>query len=207
MNIVKMKTIIECGANNGSSTYELLEMFNREAIVYTIEPTYELVSGHLYPKFRDNQNVRICQWAIDIENGFKTFNVASKMEGAADWGCSSLHEFSDNIHEKWPNRPDFEVTHSYVVPTMTLYDFCELYKIKEIDYLWIDTQGNDFNVLLSLGNKIDIVKEGRCEVAENVELYKNTNNKRTDVENWLKSKNFNVQLNYGLYESDLIFKK
>jgi FkbM family methyltransferase len=180
-------------------------MFNRSAIVYAIEPTYELVSKHLYPKFQYNERVKICQWAIDVQNGFKKFNVASKMEGAADWGCSSLYEFSDDIHEKWPGRPDFEVTHSYTVPTMTLYDFCELYKIKEIDYLWIDTQGNDFNVLLSLGDKIDIVKEGRCEVAENVELYKNTNNKRSDVEDWLKSKNFNVQLNYGLYESDLIF--
>lgn len=202
-----MKTIIECGANNGSSTHELLTKFNGDVVVYAIEPTYELVSNHLYPKFKNNERVRICQWAIDVDNGFKKFNVASKMEGAADWGCSSLHEFSDNIHEKWPNRPDFETTHSYFVPTMTLYDFCTLYKIDEIDYLWIDTQGNDFNVLLSLGDKINIVKEGKCEVSETVELYKNTNNKRVDVENWLTQNGFEVQVNYGLYESDLLFKR
>lgn len=202
-----VKTIIECGANNGSSTDELLKMFGGNVVIYAIEPTYELVGKFLYPKYFKDSRVKIFQCAIDIENSFKKFNVASKMVGAADWGCSSLYEFNEDIHEKWPNRPDFETTHSYLVPTMTLWNFCELYNIKEIDYLWIDTQGNDFNVLLSLGDKINTVKEGRCEVSENVELYKNSNNKRIDVQNWLKSKNFEIQLNYGHYESDLIFTK
>lgn len=202
-----MKTIIECGANNGSSTEHLLKMFDGDVMVYIIEPTHELVSKHLYPKFGQNPNVRICQFAVDVENTFKEFKVASLDKGAADWGCSSLHDFSDDIHEKWPNRPDFEFTHKYVVPTMTLYDFCRIYNITEIDYLWIDTQGNDFNVLLSLGDKINIVKSGKCEVAENVELYKNTNNKSEDVLKWLDEKGFETNIDRGYYESDINFTK
>lgn len=203
-----MKTIIECGANNGSTTYQLLEKFkNDDVILYAIEPTHELVSTQLYYKFGNNPKVRICQFAIDIENTFKKFNVASKMEGAADWGCSSLHEFADNIHEMWPGRPDFEKTHEYYVPTITLHDFCNLFRIETIDYLWIDTQGNDYNVLLSLGDKIDNVIEGKCEVSDKVELYKNTNNKKEIVKNWLESKGFDVTIQSYHYEADLDFKR
>lgn len=203
-----MKTIIECGANNGSTTYQLLDMFKGEEVtLYAIEPTHELVSSQLYYKFGNNPNVRICQFAIDIENSFKKFNVASKMEGAADWGCSSLHEFSDNINETWPGRPDFVKTHEYFVPTITLYDFCNLFKIETIDYLWIDTQGNDFNVLLSLGDKINNVIAGKCEVSDNVELYKNVNNKKEPVKLWLESKGFEVLIQSYHYEADLDFKR
>ena len=101
-------------------------------------------------------------FAVDIKNSFQTFNIA----GQWDWGCSSLYEFSDDIESKWPNRPDFKKTHSYTVPTITLYDFCNLYGIDKIDFLHIDAQGSDYNVLLSLKDKISIVKEGTIEVAE-----------------------------------------
>jgi FkbM family methyltransferase len=199
-----MKTIIECGANNGSTTYQLLDMFGDEnVIVYAIEPTHELVSSQLYSKFGNDPRVRICQFAIDVQNTFKKFNVAC----AADWGCSSLHEFTDNIHELWQGRPDFEKTHEYYVPTITLYDFCNLFKIETIDYLWIDTQGNDFNVLLSLGDKIKDVKKGRCEVADNVELYKNTNNKKDVVKSWLESKGFSTNISSTYFEADIDFVK
>ena len=127
------------------------------------------------------------------------------MEGAADWGCSSLYEFSDNISELWPGRPDFAKTHEYYVPTITLYDFCKLFKIENIDFLWIDTQGNDFNVLLSLGDKINCVKQGKCEVADKVELYKNTNNLKESVKLWLESKGFDVSVDSYHYEADLNF--
>lgn len=203
-----MKTVIECGANRGTDTDKLLEMFpGQDTTVYAIEPTYELVSTHLYPKFKDDPRVKICQWAVDIENTFKTFNVASVMKGAADWGCSSLHEFTDNIHELWPDRPDFQVTHKYTVPTMTLWDFCNLYRITSIDYLWIDTQGNDYNVLQSLKEKISIVKEGRCEVANLVELYKNTGNTRNNVEEFLVNNGFEIETIGSSYEADIKFKR
>lgn len=203
-----MKTIIECGANKGNDTFNLVNTYpGEETILYAIEPTYELVYNYLYPKFKNDPRVRICQWAIDIENTFRTFNVASKMEGAADWGCSSLHEFTDNIHELWPDRPDFEVTHRYTVPTMTLWDFCNLYGITSIDYLWIDTQGNDFNVLKSLKEKISIVKEGRCEVANTVELYKNTGNTKSNVETFLTSNGFEIETVGSSYEADIFFKR
>lgn len=183
-----MKTIIECGANLGFDTQKLYESYP-DAKIFAFEPTIELFTEVLYPKFKNNPNIQLYPFAIDSKNGFTKFNVA----GQSDWGCSSIHEFSDDIGEKWPDRPDFKVTHSYLVPTITLFDFCKSYGIKEIDYLWIDTQGNDFNVLQSLGEKIKDVKAGKCEVALEVELYKNTQNKLDIVKPWLENQGFKVE--------------
>lgn len=197
-----MQAVIECGANNGTSTEKLLSEFNDCSII-AIEPTRELLYNNLYPKFDSNERVKILPFAVDVCNGFKKFNVA----GQADWGCSSLHSFTDNIHEKWPGRPDFNVTHTYTVPTIRLEDICRMYDIKKIKYLWIDTQGNDFNCLLSLGNYIEIVDAGRVEVADSLELYKDTNNTLNNVKEWLEMRGFSVTVGGKGYEVDLYFNK
>lgn len=180
-----MKIKIEVGANKGTETKELA---SDGSIVYAFEPTYELLIEYLWPLSYENKNIRILPFAVDSENSFKKFNIA----GHWDWGCSSLYEFSDNLNETWPGRVDFSSTHSYIVPTITLYDFCELYKIETIDFLHIDAQGNDFNVLKSLKDKISIVNEGVIEASKNVELYKNTNNKVHSIKEYLKLNGFEI---------------
>jgi FkbM family methyltransferase len=180
-----MKIKIEVGANKGTETKE---MAKDGSIVYAFEPTYELLIEYLWPLSYENKNIRILPFAVDCENSFKQFNVA----GHWDWGCSSLYEFSDNLNETWPGRVDFSTTHSYTVPTITLYDFCELYKIETIDFLHIDAQGNDFNVLKSLKDKISFVNEGVIEASNAVELYKNTSNKAEDIREYLKSNGFEI---------------
>lgn len=182
------KIVIEIGANNGKDTENLLNIFPN-AVIYAFEPTHELLTKNLWPKFKNNERVKIIPFAVDIESTFKTFNIA----GQSDWGCSSLHKFSDDIEKNWPNRPDFKITHTYTVPTITMYDFCSVYKIDSVDYLWIDTQGNDLNCLRSFGSKIDIVKHGRCEAAGRTELYQNTGNTYENCKNWLLKNNFDVE--------------
>lgn len=198
------KVVVEIGANNGNDTQRLADRFPN-ATIYAFEPTQELLINHLWPRFKQNDRVKILPLAIDTVPGFKTFNIA----GQADWGCSSLHEFTDNIHDLWPGRPDFKVTHKYSVPAITMYDFCSIFGIDSIDYIWIDTQGNDLNCLKSFKDKIDIVKEGRCEVANKVELYKNIDNTYKSCHSWLKEKGFKVTPAYDYVspspEEDLNF--
>lgn len=173
------KTKIEVGANNGRDT----EMLASDgSTVYAFEPTHELLI-QLWERFKENDNVKILPFAIDTRNDFATFKIA----GQSDWGCSSLHDFSGD----W-ERFDFNVTHKYQVPTITLFDFCNLYNITKIDYLWIDAQGNDFNCLLSLKDKINFVEAGQCEVALTLELYANTNNHIKYVKPWLENHGFTV---------------
>jgi hypothetical protein len=142
-------------------------------------------------------NIRVIPFAVDTETRFKQFNIA----GNSDWGCSSLHEFTDDIHQQWPNRPDFTTTHSYVVPTISLYDFCELYSINRIDHLHIDAQGNDFNVLKSLGDKISIVQDGVVEAANKVSLYKNVDNSVDVIESFLIENGFEI---YNITSNDVM---
>jgi FkbM family methyltransferase len=180
------KIIFDIGANDGKETLE--RAADKNNIVYAFEPTWELLTQYLWPMVYTNENLIIIPFAVDIENGFKKFNIS----GNGDWGCSSLHEFSDNINLLWPGRSDFKTTHSYKVPTITMFDFCDLYNITNIDFIEIDTQGNDFNVLKSFGNKISIIQEGVVEASNNVDLYKNVNNRIEDIREFLKNNGFQI---------------
>ena len=176
------KIKFDIGANQGTDTIKLAE---DGSIVYAFEPTRFLIVEYLWPKTKENPNIIIIPMAVDVENGIKNFNVS----GIWDWGCSSLHRYNGNAGEQWGEF--FQVTESYQVPTITLHDFCELYKINKIDYLYIDTQGNDLNVLKSLGDKIVNVVEGKCEASNNNALYE-VDYSLKSVLNFLYSKNFEV---------------
>lgn len=180
------KIIFDIGANDGKEVFERAQDPN--TITYAFEPTRELLTHYLWPSADRYPNVIIVPFAIDTTNTFKLFNVA----GQGDWGCSSLYEFTDDILTKWPGRSDFSKTHSYTVPTVTLFDFCELYGITSIDYLEIDAQGSDFNVLKSLKDKIKIVKSGMIEGSNNVDLYKGVDNRVEHIREYLMDNGFNI---------------
>jgi len=197
-----MKTIVEVGANYGHDTARFVQDKNNN--VWAFEPTPELVE-HLNDKFKNDSNFNLIDKAVDIEEGEKIFNIA----GGGDWGCSSLYEFAPDIHEKWEGRPDFNTTHKVTVQTIRLDSFIDENNIDSIDYLWVDAQGNDFRVLKSLGEKISIVKEGKCEGAYTVDLYVNTENNVSDICEWLTSKGFECKIvpdNVGK-EADVHFRR
>lgn len=177
-----MKTVIEVGANWGNDTKR---MANNNTVLYAFEPTPQLVE-HLVQMFESNPNVHIIDAAVDEEEGTAKFNIA----GTRDWGCSSLHDFTDDIHDQWLDRPDFHVTETCTVNKVRLDNFINDNRIEKVDYLWIDAQGNDFRVLKSLGDKIDIVDSGKCEGALTVALYKNIENHVDDICSWLTEKGF-----------------
>jgi hypothetical protein len=66
--------------------------------------------------------------------------------------------------------------------------------ITEIDYLHIDTQGNDFRVLQSLGDKISCVKEGAAEASQNAKYYAVEDNTVDIVSSWLIDKGFYLKV-------------
>jgi FkbM family methyltransferase len=203
-----MKTIIEVGANSGTDTKKWIKDSSNR--VFAIEPTPQLCSI-LWNKFSTYENFHLIQAAIDLDNGWRKFNVA----GHGDWGCSSLYDFNTDLETTWPGRTDFKVTEKINVLCFRLDTILKISNINEIDYLWIDAQGNDFRVLQSLGDNIHNVKEGKCEVAYSVELYKDTSNRIDVVKPWLESKGFSVEVNLDRVnrydkqhkECDLIFKK
>jgi FkbM family methyltransferase len=199
-----MRTVVEVGANFGNDTEHLSGGNSGNVRVYAIEPTPELVT-HLEDRFAMNDNVTVHPVAIDLEEGKAQFNIA----GTRDWGCSSLYEFTEDIHEKWEDRPDFAFTDHVIIDKVRLDTFMADNSIEWIDYLWIDAQGNDFRVLKSLGDRIEHVSEGKCEGAYTVDLYSNTDNHVDDIKAWLEERGFACTIvpdNVGK-EADVHFKK
>lgn len=95
------------------------------------------------------------------------------------------------------------------VPCATLKTVIEKLKIDFVQFLKIDTQGHDFEVIKSLGDKFNIVKFIKCEVqVTDFEVYKNQS-KKEDVVNFLKEKGFeliNISKETFDQEEDLIFE-
>jgi len=195
------KIVFEVGANKGIDTARFLE---EGSIVYAFEPTPELIL-ELKNKFKVHLGYMPVPLAVDLENRWTTFNIA----GSSDWGCSSIHEFNPNIHQEWGGRPDFNTTDQCRVMTIRLDTFMNIYNIPHINYLWIDAQGNDFRVLQSLGDRIKDVREGRCEVALEVNLYTGVDNTHTSVCSWLEQHGFSTKIEPHGHrkEADILFKK
>jgi FkbM family methyltransferase len=182
------KVVIEIGANDGSSTIGLVEKYKLPT--YAVEPVPRNLI-ELWNKFKDNKQVTIIPTAIDIEFGLRKFNIA----GQGDWGCCSLYEFIPNIRSIWVNRDDFVMTDSIEVICITGKQLVEMIKATSIEYLWIDAQGNDFRVLQSFGDKLALVKSGRCEASWSLSLYKGSENHYTEVTKFLVAMGFQTRVN------------
>ena len=187
------KLIIEVGANDGREVNRLLDQFP-DAHYYGFEPTLELYSN-LNKMFGHIDRVNFYPIAISNYNGFATFNVA----GQDDWGCSSLFNFPDNIQDIWPGRSDFKTTHRYKVPVMKMSLFLDNYINEdfEIEYVWIDAQGSDLNVLESFEHHFNKIKAGRVEVANRIEIYTVTNNTLNNAIDMLEDRGYMYSVHYG----------
>ena len=196
-----MRTVFEIGANGGDDIARYL--YDQQNVIYAFEP-----APHLYfdiiERFRSEKRLHLVNAAVDIQNGCKKFNIAQNT------GCHSLYEFTDNIIQKWKGHDDLHFINSYKnIQCIRLDTFMNMHNIQKIDFLEIDTQGNDWNVLKSLGDRINDVVEGRCEASYKLNLYK-TENSWSDLKHWLESKNFEVYVQKHAkheVEVDLIFKR
>jgi FkbM family methyltransferase len=125
--------IFDVGANDGRSCCHFANDNNNK--VYAFEPTPQLVEAHLKKYAKDNYV--IIQKAVTNYNGTAKFNIA----GQADWGCSSLYEFNDNLDKTWPGRWDFVKTAVIDVECITMKSFIEENNIPVVDFLHCDNTG------------------------------------------------------------------
>lgn len=192
---------VEVGANIGSDTSRFAAM----GLVYAIEPEPNLFKG-LVAQFENNPNVKLFDYAIDLTEGEKQF-YSSNLES----GIGSLYDLHPDLLKSGAGiyecyKQGFH--NKFTVKCIRMDSFIEQQKIEYIDYLWCDAQGNDFNVLKSFGDKLTIVKQGRCECVNEVPLYKNIDNHYKDVSLFLRQQGFNVKEDFWHAhgtEVDLVF--
>jgi FkbM family methyltransferase len=180
--------LFDVGAHDGT-TFAGLARALPWIHVYAFEPTPELAA--VIERAHSNLgNYHLVRKAIGETPGKARFNVV----GRGDWGCSSLLDFSDGLERTWPGRTDFEVTRTIEVDVMRLDTFVAERGISRIDFLHVDAQGVDLQVLRSLGEHIALVKGGVIEVPQSAEvkLYRGQHTREEALE-FLRAHGFEIR--------------
>lgn len=95
----------DVGANDGESGLRYARADTTNNIVYAFEPTPRL-ADIIKRKTDHLSNYHLIQKAVADKGGVSPLYIS----GHADWGCTSLCTFNDNLQHTWPGREDFGVT-------------------------------------------------------------------------------------------------
>lgn len=129
----RFRTFVDVGANKGQSAKHIRDSFP-DASIYCLEPIKET-----FNLLQENTK-KLDVFCHNIALGAKNQEVAVKVdvENRNSTRNSLLEE--NSVHD-----PAFVKTE--LVKVLTLKEFCESNQIKEIDFLKIDTEGYDLEVL------------------------------------------------------------
>lgn len=197
--------IFDVGAHWGQDSLDLVRN-NPNHICWAFEPTPRLANRleSLSDSFADRYHV----WPVAISdyNGTSDFHLV-----AGDTGSSSLNKFAANINNTWPGRDDFRVVDTIKVQVWRLDTWIDEWcpGLERIDHLHIDAQGSDLQVLIGLGDKIDLVETGVIEVPQRPEisLYEGQHTKESAIA-WLVKNGFEIyDQTHQVNEDNLYFRK
>ena len=174
--------VFDVGANVGQSAKYFLDHFPRSQI-YCFEPVSDT-----FRKLQDNLNgsdrIHCFQLALGSSKGKEEMVLQ---------GNSSMFFLSGKSKES----PLNEDVMTEEVDMITLDEFCRARKIEKINYLKIDTEGGDLDVLIGGEN---MLKEQRIDLVE-VEAGMNPSNKRhvpfEALKDYLESRGYYL---FGIYE-------
>lgn len=181
-----MAVFFDVGANNGSWSVNLARN-NPHFKVFAFEPTPRMCDI-IKSAVVNLSNYRLIEKAVSDFEGQAEFKVA----GHADWGCSSLLDFSDKSKTEWPGRTDFNVTEVISVDVIRLENFIVQEGIAEVEYLHVDTQGSDLKVLMGMGDMISVVKKGEIEAATKEDILYTGQNTQDQCIEFLTNKGFKI---------------
>lgn len=191
-----MKLLIEVGAYDGKDS---LEYHKNGYKVFTFEPKKDLYEALLY-RTKHLKDYTVIPKAVCLKNGITNFNIC------VYGGASSILEFKNDeeLNKHWtPQRTDIHYSGvSYDVETTRLDTFIEEYKLQDeiIDFIHIDAQGVDLEVLKSMGIYLKNVQAGVVETVmkEEKSIYVNQkDNTYKNIEEFLKMNNFKIDQVHG----------
>ena len=151
----KCNTLLDIGANKGDFTGELLDHFKKK---FLIEPNPNLINN-LKDRFSSNKHLEISNCAIDIKNSVKKFYITN------DTGAT----LSSSKKQNNTLKKNLKKTNIISVKKIKFYrlDFFLKNRLRSNDSIFLktDTQGNDYEVLKSLGNKLKFIKYIKIEMS------------------------------------------
>jgi len=180
---MRKKIAFNIGASIGNSIDEM----NEYDIIYAFEPN-PFSFNKLIENKNNVSNIKFFQLAIAEKDGYLDFNCHHHYEYSSLLKMKIDGEFANLCSQIDPGFDIIEYTTS--VKVKRLDTFLIENNIPYIDFLKIDTQGYDFNVIKSAGSFIKDINLIELEV-QNKPLYANSFSKE-EVILYLKNKNFEL---------------
>lgn len=156
---------IDVGAHRGETTFEPAR-HNPGLVVYAFEPDLNVA----FHRYRLLPNFIMIPMAVSDRDGFREFNVNSNPR------TSSLLSLDEAGLRQWRGAKGLKTRDRVLVPTVRLDTFLDAMAIPKLDYLKIDAQGHDFEVLCSLGERLKDVREIRLEACASTSIYREAHN-------------------------------
>lgn len=129
--------IFDIGHNSGEFSTDAFRVFGKEIIIHAFEPNLDVNSI-----YENNSSVVMNRYALSSEKGESQLYIPVELSNQSEYTkIASLF-----------NRPHFKnIKNTYVysknVNTTTLDHYCNEKNIDYIDYLKIDTEGHEFEIL------------------------------------------------------------
>lgn len=150
----KSPIIIDIGTNDGTEIYAFLKAYP-DTVVYAIEAD-PIPYRRLVDRFKEDQRVQCYNLAIAEYDGEITFNCSSGYFHDYQRTSGLQHDYSGSIlkpklHLEY--APDVTFEKQINIKCMTLDNFIASHHLQSPDFIWMDVQGAEFNVLKG-GEKI-----------------------------------------------------
>ena len=185
--------IIDVGSNKGDLSLNLLK--NKANFLIAIEPIAELCNLLLKKatKLRFNQRLLILNFGIDIFNETKNLHI-SDLNNSGVSSFLKLNGKNLRNNNYWESRNDLKFDRTVKIQTYRLDLILKKINCKHINFIKIDCQGLDLNVLSSLGNYCKTTSMGmiECTASNDDLLYNETSSLITNTLIFLKSKKYEI---------------
>jgi FkbM family methyltransferase len=174
--------IIDAGAHRGDDSIEFARLIP-SAEIHAFEPVPAIFDS-LKAAAAEYKQIRCYKVALSNSTGHQEMHVSS---GGSD-ASSSLLAPVDHLKD----HPDTFFNEKIVVNTVTLDEWAVEQKIEKIDFLWLDMQGFELNVLKASSQAFQRVSAVHMEVStkqtyENVPQY-------SEIRSWMESRGFKVEV-------------
>jgi FkbM family methyltransferase len=172
---------IDVGAHEGETTLPFAAR-DQSLLVYAFEPNLQAAS-RIMGRLR---NYVVLPIAIAERDGSAELNLNAYEQS------SSLLPADELGVKRWVTEQHFEVVGAVTVPTMRLDTFMNRAGIKRVDFLKIDAQGLDLEVVKSAGNRLDDVIKVQLEATTvSYRQYEGSPDK-SDIVDYMKSRGFRL---------------
>jgi FkbM family methyltransferase len=173
---------LDVGAHEGETTFPFAAV-DSSLLVYAFEPNLHAatrIMGRL-------RNYVVLPIAIAERNG------SAELQLNAYEQSSSLLPADEAGVKSWITEQEFKVIGSVTVPTMRLDTFMDGAGIESVDYLKVDAQGLDLEVVRSAGDRLkDIAKIQLEATTASYRQYEGAPGK-SDIVDFMESKGFRLK--------------